>query len=89
MASAVERTTLNNTNSSTVAIDTAVKQCNQNIRKTLDLARQLTILADEGEAASKDDGCAVLYGVVRDCAYKMRAQAEKEKGSHQAAGLWL
>ncbi|MDP6523648.1 MAG: hypothetical protein QGH15_05445 [Kiritimatiellia bacterium] len=86
---AMETTTLNNTRSKNVATDRAVRVCNENIRKTLDLARELTILADEGEAASKDDGCAVLYGVVRDCAYKMRAQAKKEKMSHQASGLWF
>jgi len=85
----METTTLKESISPRVATEAEVKECNKNIRKTLELARELTILADEGEAASKDDGCAVLYGVVRDCAYKMRAQAEKEKVSHQALGLWF
>ena len=63
-------------------------RCNDYIRQALAYARKLTILADEGEAASCDDGCAVLYGVVRDCAYKIRTEAEREKDSHKAQGRW-
>jgi hypothetical protein len=70
------------------SIDRSDEQCNAYIRQTLECARQLIILADEGEAASNDDGCAVLYGVVRDCAYRVRAEAERERESHRAAGRW-
>jgi hypothetical protein len=58
------------------------------IRKVLNLANELTVLADEGEARCDDDGCAVLYGIVRDCAYKIRGSAEREKEVHQKMGLW-
>lgn len=58
------------------------KICNGHVKEALELARQLTLLADEGEADSSDDGCVVLYGVVRDCAYRIRAQAAKEKEAH-------
>ena len=61
---------------------------NAHIKQTLEYARELTILADEGEADSIDDGCIVLYSVVRDCAYKIRAQAEREKEAHKTAGRW-
>ena len=64
-------------------------QCNLLIKQTLELARQLIILADEGEEHSTDDGCRVLYGIVRDCAYKIRTEAERERASHQAKGRWL
>lgn len=60
----------------------------QYIRKALACARELIILADEGEAHCQDNGCAVLYGVVRDCAYKIRAEAERERDVHKARGLW-
>lgn len=63
-------------------------QCNELIRQALDLARQLIILADEGERSAMDDGCRVLYGVVRDCAYKLRTEAERERDSHKAQGRW-
>lgn len=56
--------------------------CEKHIDEALEIARHLTILADEGELASTDDGCRVLYGVVRDCAYKIRAQAEREREAH-------
>lgn len=61
---------------------------NCNIRRTMELTRQMIILADEGEAAARDDGCAVLYGVVRDCAYRIRSEAERERDRHQVAGRW-
>jgi hypothetical protein len=64
------------------------KSPNRNIKEALELSRQLTILADEGEASSRDDGCAVLYGVVRDCAYKIKGRAEREREIHREKGLW-
>ena len=63
-------------------------KCNENIREALRLARELTILADSGEADSKDDGCSVLYGIIRDCAYKIRGRAEREKEVHKHEGRW-
>ena len=64
------------------------RECNDNIRRALKTATELVILADEGEAAMQDDGCGVLYGVVRDCAYKVRAEAERERDAHKAKGAW-
>ena len=61
----------------------------QNIRQALELARLLTILADEGEAASQDDGCRLLYSIVRDCAYKIRAHAQHEREEHTRKGVWI
>ena len=60
----------------------AQRGCEEHIRDALEIARKLIILADEGELASQDDGCRVLYGVVRDCAYKIRGQAEREREAH-------
>ena len=62
--------------------------CNAHILDVLESARQLIILADEAEAHSRDDGCVVLYGVVRDCAHKMRLEANRERDAHKAAGRW-
>ena len=52
------------------------------------MARQLIILADQGELDSKDDGCCVLYGIIRDCAYKIQAQAKSEREIHKLKDLW-
>jgi hypothetical protein len=62
--------------------------CNEHIVEVLQIARQLLILADMGDLDSEDDGCRVLYGVVRDCAYKIRAQAERERNAHKIRGIW-
>jgi len=63
-------------------------KCNKNIVAALDLARQMVVLAEKGEAESSDNGCAVLFGVLRDCAYKIRKEAERERKAHQAIGNW-
>jgi hypothetical protein len=61
---------------------------NRHIKQALELARRLIILADEGEADCVDDGCIVLYSVIRDCAYKIRSEAERERDMHKARGVW-
>ena len=64
-----------------------MRECNKHIVEAIELARRLIILADEGEAHAEDDGCVLLYGIVRDCAYKIRRQAQKEKEAHIARGI--
>ncbi len=56
---------------------------NQHLREVLEITKQLIILADEGDLDSEDDGCHVLYGIIRDCAYKIRAKAERERSIHR------
>ena len=64
------------------------KRYNRHIQRSIDLARDLIILSDKGEADSRDDGCIALYGVVRDCGYRIRAHAEREKTLHKTHGMW-
>ncbi len=45
-------------------------------------------LSDKGDAAREDDGCGILYGVVRDSAYKIKKLAETEKEAHTKKGWW-
>ena len=54
----------------------------------LKLARQLLELADEGDAAREDTGCGVLYGVIRDAAFKIKKLAQAEKAAHIKKGWW-
>lgn len=61
---------------------------NTNIRKALGISAQLNLLADQAEMESEDDGCRVLYGVIRDCAYKIRQRAEYEREMHRRLGTW-
>jgi len=65
-----------------------VRPCNQNIREALELAEKMLFLADRGDAQREDTGCGVLYGVVRDTAFKIRRLAGAEKKAHQLKGWW-
>lgn len=65
-----------------------MRPCNTNICKTLELVDQMIQLADKGDAQLEDMGCGILYGVLRDSAYKLKQIAEKEKQSHIAKGWW-
>jgi len=45
-------------------------------------------LADEGDAAREDVGCGVLYGVLRDSAYRLQQLAEAEREAHLRKNRW-
>mgnify|MGYP006918527436 CR=1 FL=1 len=66
-----------------------LKPCDRNILKILSLVDEMIALADQGDADREDVGCGVLYGVLRDTAYKLKKMAEEEKRSHQEKGWWL
>ena len=65
-----------------------MRKCNEHIVDAIETCRTLTIIADEGERDATDDSCAVLYGVIRDCAYRIRRRAEQERAAHIASGIW-
>ena len=66
----------------------AVKPCNQHILKTLQLTDEMLSLADRGESDREDNGCGILFGVLRDSAYKLRKLAEAERRNHVRKGWW-
>ena len=45
-------------------------------------------IADAGDIVREDAGCGVLYGVLRDSAYKIKKLAEEEKEAHMRKGWW-
>jgi hypothetical protein len=65
-----------------------VKPCNENIKKALVLAEEMIMLADNGDADREDVGCGILYGILRDSAYKIKKIAEAEKQAHFDKGRW-
>lgn len=65
-----------------------MRPCNQNIRQTLKLAEQMIALADQGDADREDIGCGILYGMLRDSAYKLIKLAEEERRAHIRKGWW-
>jgi hypothetical protein len=65
-----------------------VKRCNHNIKKTLNLVDEMIKIADMGDIEREDNGCGILYGVLRDSAYKVKKLAEQEKEKHIEKGWW-
>ena len=65
-----------------------MRKCNEHIMDAIETCRTLTIIADEGERDATDDSCAVFYGVIRDCAYRIRHRAEQEREAHIKSGIW-
>jgi hypothetical protein len=45
-------------------------------------------LADQGDIDREDVGCGVLYGTLRDAAFKIQKLAEQEKTHHIQKGWW-
>ena len=66
-----------------------MKSCDRNIFEILRLTDEMIALADQGDADREDVGCGVLYGMLRDSAYKLKKMAEEEKRAHQEKGWWL
>lgn len=65
-----------------------MKPCDANIKKTLQLVETMIDLADQGDIDREDVGCGILYGIMRDSAYKLKQVAEKEKRAHVNKGWW-
>jgi hypothetical protein len=63
-----------------------VKPCDKNIKDTLQMANDMIDLANKGDLDREDTGCGILYGVLRDCAYKLKKLAETEKERHIRKG---
>lgn len=65
-----------------------MRACDKNIRKTIQLADSMAALADQGDAQREDSGCGILYGMLRDYAFKLKQLAEEEKEAHRKKGWW-
>jgi len=65
-----------------------MRPCDVSIRKTLVLVETMLELADEGDDVREDSGCGVLFGVLRDSAFKLKRLAEAERDAHIRKGWW-
>lgn len=54
----------------------------KNLKKIVTLCYEMLELADHGDKFRSDDGCGVVYGSLRDVAYKIRQMAEQELSRH-------
>ncbi|MBZ0263401.1 hypothetical protein K8I28_01920 [bacterium] len=64
------------------------KHYNKNIQEVIRLTREMMVLADQGDTYREDKSCGVLYGLLRDAAYKIRMAAENERQKHKSGGIW-
>jgi len=58
----------------------------KNLKKIIALCYEMLELADHGDKFRSDDGCGVVYGSLRDVAYKIRQMAEQELSRHGDTG---
>jgi hypothetical protein len=65
-----------------------MKTFNEMLTRTIELTKEMISLAEQGDRARKDVGCGILYGLLRDSAYKIRKVAEDEKEEHIKRGIW-
>jgi hypothetical protein len=65
-----------------------VRPCSLHIVKTLQLVEEMIALADQGDSDREDNGCGILFGVLRDSAFKLKKLAENEKHNHIRKGWW-
>ena len=65
-----------------------MRPCDKSIKNTISIAEMMVKIADEGDMVREDNGCGVLYGVLRDSAFKIRKLAEAEKMAHIKKGWW-
>ncbi len=65
-----------------------MKPCDESIKKVLELTAEMLNLSDEGDSVREDTKCGVLYGVIRDSAYRIKRLAEEERDAHIKKGWW-
>jgi hypothetical protein len=56
----------------------------RNVRSLIEAASVLIEIADKGHAECQDANCVGLFGLAKDCGYRIRAEAEREFSAHSA-----
>jgi len=65
-----------------------MRPCDESIKKTLGLVDKMLEVADEGDTVREDSSCGILFGVLRDSAFKLKKLAEAEREAHKQKGWW-
>lgn len=55
---------------------------NANVNRLATIAAEMIAAADKGHAECHDDNCVSLFGLAKDCAYRIRTAAERESYLH-------
>ena len=53
------------------------------LRQVIELSKEMIALASAGDACRTDAGCGIVFGSLRDKAYKVRKLAQSELQQHQ------
>ncbi|MFH1812212.1 MAG: hypothetical protein ABIJ09_25975 [Pseudomonadota bacterium] len=61
---------------------------NDNLKRVRQLTNEMLALADEGDNERNDSSCGILYGILRDMAYRLRDLADAECAHHRREGKW-
>jgi hypothetical protein len=61
---------------------------NDNLRRVMQLSREMLAVADEGDRDRNDASCGILYGILRDMAYRLRKLADEECQKHKNSDKW-
>ena len=51
------------------------------ITEAVKLSEKMLLMAENGTVACEDDGCLLIFGVIRDCGYKIRRTIKEEHGT--------
>ena len=49
------------------------------VKEAMKLAEKMLKLAEKGMFNCEDDSCLMVYGIIRDCGYKIRRTVQQEK----------
>lgn len=56
---------------------------NSNLRELIRVSSELIFAADRGQSECMDENCMSLYGLAKDCGYRIRTAAEREFVAHE------
>ena len=58
------------------------KKPDEQIHSILEIADRMIVVSNKGFVSCDDDGCLLLNGMLRECAYRLRDAAEQERQVH-------
>lgn len=61
-----------------------MQDTDRNVRSLIEVASVLIEVADKGQCECLDENCLGLFGLAKDCGYRIRAAAEREFSAHLA-----
>ena len=56
------------------------------IRSIFEMSELMLVISEQGLGSCEDDGCLLLNGMLRECAYRLRDAAELERKAHLEQG---